>query len=119
MSYVGSLDQGTSSTRFMVFDHAGSVVGAHQLEHQQILSQPGWVEHDPLEIWQRTQEVIAIALNKAGLQGSDLTAIGITNQRETALFGMWRPGDPWETQSSGKTLGRKTFLPPSPLPSAR
>jgi glycerol kinase len=96
MSYVGSLDQGTSSTRFMVFDHAGSVVGAHQLEHQQILSQPGWVEHDPLEIWQRTQEVIAIALNKAGLQGSDLTAIGITNQRETALF--------WDVET-GRPLG--------------
>jgi glycerol kinase len=94
MSYVGSLDQGTSSTRFMIFDHAGSVVGAHQLEHQQILSQPGWVEHDPLEIWQKAQAVIVIALNKAGLQGSDLTAIGITNQRETALFWDVETGKP-------------------------
>jgi glycerol kinase len=86
MAFIGSLDQGTSSTRFMIFDHAGSVVGAHQVEHQQILSRPGWVEHDAQEIWQRTQEVITITMDKTGLRGSDLAAIGITNQRETALF---------------------------------
>lgn len=86
MSYIGSLDQGTSSTRFMIFDHEGLVVGQHQLEHRQILSQPGWVEHDPAEIWQRTQEVVVGALAKANLTGRDLRAIGITNQRETTLF---------------------------------
>jgi glycerol kinase len=85
MSYIGSLDQGTSSTRFMIFDHAGNVVGQHQLEHQQILAQPGWVEHDAAEIWLRTQQVITQGLKDARLQGSDLIAIGIANQRETAL----------------------------------
>jgi glycerol kinase len=85
MSYIGSLDQGTTSTRFMIFDHAGRVIGQHQLEHRQILPQPGWVEHDPMEIWHRTQEVITGALAQAGIIGSDLTAIGITNQRETVV----------------------------------
>lgn len=86
MSYIGSLDQGTSSTRFMIFDHEGLVIGQHQLEHRQILPKPGWVEHDPAEIWLRTQEVITGALAKANLNGRDLKAIGITNQRETTLF---------------------------------
>jgi glycerol kinase len=85
MTYIGSLDQGTSSTRFMIFDHAGCVVGAHQREHRQIFPQPGWVEHDATEIWQRTQEVIVGALEQAHLKGIDLAAIGITNQRETTL----------------------------------
>lgn len=85
MGYVGSLDQGTSSTRFMIFDHSGKVVGQHQLEHRQILPQAGWVEHDASEIWQRTQEVISGALKQANLLGSDLKAIGITNQRETTV----------------------------------
>lgn len=97
MSFIGSLDQGTSSTRFMIFDHEGKVVGQHQLEHQQILSQPGWVEHDAAEIWTRTQEVIAMALRNAGLNGEALQAVGITNQRETALF--WDSG-------TGKPLGK-------------
>lgn len=94
MSYIGSLDQGTSSTRFMIFDHEGNVVGQHQLEHQQILSQPGWVEHEPSEIWTRTQEVIITALRNASLKGEDLKAVGITNQRETALFWDGRTGKP-------------------------
>ncbi|MTA58101.1 MAG: glycerol kinase, partial [Actinobacteria bacterium] len=85
MRYIGSLDQGTSSTRFMIFDHAGKVVGQHQVEHRQILPHPGWVEHDAVEIWQRTQEVIVAALKAADIVGSDLAAIGITNQRETTL----------------------------------
>ncbi len=85
MSYIGSLDQGTTSTRFMIFDHSGRVIGQHQLEHRQILPEPGWVEHDPMEIWHRTQEVISGALAQAGIIGSDLTAIGITNQRETVV----------------------------------
>jgi glycerol kinase len=96
MSYIGSLDQGTSSTRFMIFDHEGNVVGQHQLEHEQILAQPGWVEHDAAEIWLRTQQVITQALKNAHLVGADLKAVGITNQRETALF--------WDIQT-GKPLG--------------
>ncbi len=85
MAYVGSLDQGTSSTRFMIFDAAGKVVGQHQMEHRQILPQAGWVEHDAAEIWERTQEVITGALKQANILGSDLAAIGITNQRETTV----------------------------------
>ena len=83
--YVGALDQGTTSTRFMIFDHAGGVVGIHQKEHEQIFPKPGWVEHDPAEIWARSQEVIKGALDKVGIAASDLAAVGITNQRETAV----------------------------------
>ena len=85
MAYIGSLDQGTSSTRFMIFDAAGKVVGQHQMEHRQILPQAGYVEHDAAEIWERTQEVIISALQQANILGSDLAAIGITNQRETTV----------------------------------
>jgi glycerol kinase len=83
--YVGALDQGTTSTRFMIFDHAGGVVAIHQKEHEQIFPKPGWVEHDPAEIWARSQEVIKGALDKASIAASDLAAVGITNQRETAV----------------------------------
>ncbi|MHB1575208.1 MAG: glycerol kinase GlpK [Candidatus Dormibacteria bacterium] len=83
--YVGALDQGTTSTRFMIFDHSGGVVAVDQKEHEQIFPKPGWVEHDAMEIWQRTQEVIAGALKKAGCTASELAAVGITNQRETAV----------------------------------
>ena len=67
--YVGALDQGTTSTRFMIFDHAGQVVGVDQKEHEQIFPKPGWVEHDPKEIWTRSTEVIDGALKKANLGG--------------------------------------------------
>ena len=83
--YVGALDQGTTSTRFMIFDHGGQVVAIHQKEHEQIYPKPGWVEHDPAEIWARCQEVIRGALDKTGIPASDLAAVGITNQRETAV----------------------------------
>ena len=83
--YVGALDQGTTSTRFMIFNHSGGVVGIDQKEHEQIFPKPGWVEHDALEIWTRCQEVIKGALQKTGLKASDLAAVGITNQRETAV----------------------------------
>lgn len=86
MAFIGSLDQGTSSTRFIVFDDSGKIVGQHQLEHTQILPQAGWVEHDASEIWQRTQDVITGALKAARITGSDLAAIGITNQRETTVI---------------------------------
>jgi glycerol kinase len=85
MTFIGALDQGTSSTRFMIFDADARVIASHQLEHKQILPNPGWVEHDGAEIWTRTQEVMAGALEKAGLKQGDLTAIGITNQRETTI----------------------------------
>jgi glycerol kinase len=85
--YVGAIDQGTTSTRFMIFDHGGRVVSVDQKEHEQIFPHPGWVEHDPTEIWQNVQDVIRGALAKAKLSGSQLAAIGITNQRETTL--MW------------------------------
>ncbi len=77
--YVGALDQGTTSTRFMIFDHSGQVVGIDQKEHEQIYPKPGWVEHDPLEIWSRCTDVIGGALAKVGIKGSDLAAVGITN----------------------------------------
>jgi len=92
--YVGAIDQGTTSTRFMVFDRAARVVAVAQKEHEQIYPQPGWVEHDPLEILRRTEEVIAEALNQRGLRGSDLAAIGITNQRETTILWERETGKP-------------------------
>lgn len=85
MRYVGSLDQGTTSTRFIIFDETGSIVSQHQLEHRQIFPRAGWVEHDASEIWHNVQEVIALALQKANLKGYDLAAVGITNQRETTV----------------------------------
>ena len=94
VTYIGSLDQGTSSTRFMIFDHSGKVIGQHQLEHRQIMPHPGWVEHDAAEIWQRVQEVIAGALKQADILGSDLAAIGITNQRETTVVWDVNTGQP-------------------------
>ncbi|MBN1219604.1 MAG: glycerol kinase GlpK [Anaerolineae bacterium] len=93
--YVAAIDQGTTSTRCMIFNHSGESVGAHQLEHQQIYPQPGWVEHDPLEIWARTQEVIQGALQKAGATAADIAAIGITNQRETTLVWDKNTGQPY------------------------
>lgn len=95
MRYVGALDQGTSSTRFIIFDNDGEIVGQHQREHRQILPQSGWVEHDAAQIWQRAQEVISGALAAAKIKGSDLSAIGITNQRETTVV--------WD-RSNGKPL---------------
>ena len=94
MTYIGALDQGTSSTRFMIFDAEARVVSSHQIEHKQILPSPGWVEHDGAEIWLRTQEVIAGALDKAGLKANELNAIGITNQRETTIAWDVKSGKP-------------------------
>ena len=79
----------------MIFDHAGKIVGQHQLEHRQIMPQAGWVEHDALEIWARTQEVITGALKQAGIIGSQLAAIGITNQRETTVAFSRKSGKPY------------------------
>ena len=84
--YVGAIDQGTTSTRFIVFDRNGGIVSLAQKEHRQIYPRPGWVEHDPLEIVRNTDEVINTALTRAGLRAADLAAIGITNQRETTVL---------------------------------
>jgi glycerol kinase len=93
-SYIGALDQGTTSTRFMVFDRSGHAVSVAQREHQQIYPKPGWVEHDPEEIWRRTCEVIAEALANKGLKATDLAAIGIANQRETTIVWNRKTGKP-------------------------
>jgi len=92
--YVGAVDQGTTSTRFMIFDHAGNVVGVDQKEHEQIYPQPGWVEHDPMEIITRMNEVIEGALKKAGITKDDLAAVGVTNQRETTVVWDRKDGKP-------------------------
>jgi glycerol kinase len=95
MSYIASIDQGTTSTRCIIFDHSGAIVGVDQREHDQIFPKPGWVEHDALQIWSRTQSVVAGAMSKAGVTARELAAIGITNQRETAVV--------WE-KSTGKPI---------------
>ncbi|GAA0910597.1 glycerol kinase GlpK [Virgisporangium aurantiacum] len=129
--FVGAVDQGTTSTRFMIFDHGGNVVGAHQLEHEQILPQAGWVEHNPVEIWDRTTTVIATALRSQNLQASDLAALGITNQRETSVVWNRRTGRPYynaivwqdtrtdriasalDREGKGDVIRRKAGLPPA------
>ena len=92
--FVGAIDQGTTSTRFLVFDRRGAIVASAQKEHQQIYPQPGWVEHDPEEIWLRTRQVIAEAMAHRGLKPADLAAIGITNQRETTVLWHRHTGKP-------------------------
>jgi glycerol kinase len=92
--YVGALDQGTTSTRFMLFDRRGQIIATAQKEHAQIYPQPGWIEHDALEIWNNSQEVMATALKRAGVSAHRLAAIGITNQRESTLLWDRRSGQP-------------------------
>ncbi len=129
--FVGAVDQGTTSTRFMVFDHAGKEVGKHQLEHEQILPRAGWVEHDPLEIWECTLAVIQTTMNQLGLAASDLAALGIANQRETTVVWNKRTGQPYgnaivwqdtrthriasalERDGRGDVIRRKAGLPPA------
>src|SRR5258705_9392405 len=129
--FVGAVDQGTTSTRFMIFDHSGNEVGKHQLEHSQILPQAGWVEHNPVEIWERTRAVIKTALNEQGLQAGDLAAVGITNQRETAVVWNRKTGRPYynaivwqdtrtdriasalDREGKGDVIRQKAGLPPA------
>ena len=92
--YVAAIDQGTTSTRCILFDHDGNIVAVDQKEHRQIYPKPGWVEHDALEIWERTQHVIRGALDKSGTHVADIAAIGITNQRETSLVWERETGRP-------------------------
>ena len=130
--FVGAVDQGTTSTRFMIFDHAGNEVGQHQLEHEQILPRAGWVEHDPVEIWERTAPVIQTALDERRTSApSDLAAIGITNQRETTVVWNRSTGRPYynaivwqdtrtdriaaalDRDGRGDVIRRKAGLPPA------
>ncbi|UYM04228.1 glycerol kinase GlpK [Solicola gregarius] len=129
--FVGSIDQGTTSTRFMIFDHGGNEVARHQLEHEQILPQAGWVEHNPVEIWERSSAVIQTALGKAGLTSNDLAAFGITNQRETTVVWDRNTGRPYynaivwqdtrtdriasalEREGKGDVIRQKAGLPPA------
>jgi glycerol kinase len=92
--YIGAIDQGTTSTRFIVFDRTGRIAAVAQKEHEQIYPEPGWVEHDASEIWRRTQEVITAALEQRALRASDIAAVGITNQRETTVLWDRHSGEP-------------------------
>ena len=92
--YAAAIDQGTTSTRCMVFDHGGNVVSVAQKEHEQIYPKPGWVEHDVTEVWARTQEVIDEAMESAGASAGDVAGVGITNQRETAVVWDRTTGEP-------------------------
>jgi glycerol kinase len=110
--YIAAIDQGTTSTRCMVFNHQGEPVGVHQVEHKQIFPHPGWVEHDPLEIWRNTEEVVGEALRKAGATAQDIAAIGITNQRETTLVWDKQTGQPlynaivWQDTRTNKIINQ-------------
>jgi glycerol kinase len=129
--FVGAIDQGTTSTRFMIFDHGGNEIGRHQLDHEQILPRPGWVEHNPTEIWERTRAVVETALRQAGLRATDLAAVGITNQRETSVVWNRTTGQPYynaivwqdtrtdriasalERDGKGEIIRTKAGLPPA------
>ena len=129
--FIGAIDQGTTSTRFMVFDHSGNEVVRHQLEHEQILPRAGWVEHNPTEIWERTRAVVETALSKGKLTSSDLAAVGITNQRETTMVWDRKTGRPYynaivwqdtrtdriatalDRDGRGDVIRRKAGLPPA------
>lgn len=94
MAYIGALDQGTTSTRFIIFDRKGDIVSVAQKEHAQLFPHPGWVEHSAEEIWRNSEEVISRAMGEVGLASKDLVAIGITNQRETTVVWNRRTGEP-------------------------
>jgi len=129
--FVAAIDQGTTSTRAMIFDHSGREIGRHQLEHEQILPRAGWVEHNPVEIWERTSSVLMSVLNSTKLQAADLAALGITNQRETAMVWNRRTGRPYynaivwqdtrtdriaaalDREGHGDVIRRKAGLPPA------
>jgi len=132
--YIAAIDQGTTSTRFIIFDHGGNVVSVAQKEHRQIFPKPGWVEHDPLEIWNNTLEVMQEALSglkSAHLQSAEIAAIGITNQRETTVVWDKNTGEPvynaivWQDTRTdsictklGKSGGQNRFRKKTGLPLA-
>jgi glycerol kinase len=129
--FVGAIDQGTTSSRFMIFDHSGNEVGKHQLEHEQILPRAGWVEHNPVEIWERVAAVVQTTLGSTGLSAADLAGLGVTNQRETAVVWDRRTGHPYynaivwqdtrtdriasalDRDGRGDIIRRKAGLPPA------
>ena len=111
MTYLLALDQGTSSSRSIVFDHAGRVVTMAQREFPQIYPQPGWVEHDPRDLWTTQLATAREALKQAGLRAAQIAAVGITNQRETTVVWNRKTGEPVHTPSSGRTAAPK---PPAP-----
>ncbi|MEI7056474.1 glycerol kinase GlpK [Nocardioides sp. CCNWLW239] len=129
--YVAAVDQGTTSTRCMIFDHGGNEVTRHQLEHEQIMPKAGWVEHNPVEIWERTSSVIQTALNKKKLTHTDIAALGVTNQRETTVVWNKKTGRPYynaivwqdtrtdriasalDKDGRGDIIRRKAGLPPA------
>ena len=92
--YVLAIDQGTTSTRAIIFNHSGQIVETGQLEHEQIFPRAGWVEHDALEIWRNTREVVGLALSRGNFTYRDIAAVGITNQRETAVVWDKTTGEP-------------------------
>ncbi len=129
--YIAAIDQGTTSTRCIIFDRAGRVVSVDQKEHRQIYPQPGWVEHDPLEIWERTQEVIRNALAKGNIAPEEIAAVGVTNQRETTVVWDRHTGKPYynaivwqDTRTDGicqqlaQEGGQDRFRPQTGLPLA-
>ncbi len=129
--FIAAIDQGTTSTRCMLFDREGHETGRHQLEHEQVMPQPGWVEHDPVEIWQRTGEVVQGALRAAGIEATDLAALGLTNQRETTVLWNRTTGRPYynaivwqdtrtdriaaalEKDGRGDVIRRRAGIPPA------
>ena len=129
--YVAAVDQGTTSTRCMIFDRRGRVISIDQKEHKQIYPRPGWVEHDPMEIWERTQDVIKGAVAKAGAMPGDIAVVGVTNQRETTLVWNKNTGEPyynaivWQDTRTDKICnvlaedgGQERFRPKTGLPIA-
>ncbi|MGX7680931.1 glycerol kinase GlpK [Jatrophihabitans sp. DSM 45814] len=129
--FVGAIDQGTTSSRFMIFDHDGNEKGKHQLEHEQLLPRAGWVEHNPIEIVERCNAVLQTAVNRAGLTAADFAAIGVTNQRETTVIWNRKTGRPYynaivwqdtrtdriasalDRDGRGDVIRRKAGLPPA------
>ncbi len=129
--FVAAIDQGTTSTRCMLFDHDGKEVAKYQLEHEQILPKPGWVEHNPMEIWERSASVLQSAVNARRIDACDLCALGITNQRETTLVWNKRTGRPYynaivwqdtrtdrianalERDGKGEVIRQKAGIPPA------
>ena len=129
--HVAAVDQGTTSTRCMIFNHSGEPVAADQMEHEQIYPKPGWVEHDPMEIWDRTRDVVRNAMRKAGASADDIAAVGVTNQRETTVVWDKNTGRPyynaivWQDTRTDKIVnelakdgGQDRFRPKVGLPLA-
>ncbi|MEF3245041.1 MAG: glycerol kinase GlpK [Caldisericaceae bacterium] len=129
-NYIAAIDQGTTSTRFIIFDKSGNIIASNQVEHKQIFPKPGWVEHDPMEIWKNTKTVIKATLEKSNISPNDIASLGITNQRETTVVWNRKTGKPyynaivWQdtrtkdyieriTKEEAELLRRKTGLPPS------